>query len=95
MDQTIRYKDDEIRQEYPDTERTADKELLASEKTSLIKNAIDDLPEKYKTAIILRHTEEKSYEEIAEILDLPLGTIKARIFRAREMLKKSLKDVLF
>lgn len=95
MDQTVRYKDDEIRQEYPDTEGRADKELLASEKTRLIKKAIDDLPEKYKTAIILRHTEEKSYEEIAEILDLPLGTIKARIFRAREMLKKSLKDVIF
>lgn len=95
MDQTVRYKDDEIRQEYPDTERTADNELLASEKTRLIKKAIDNLPEKYKTAIILRHTDEKSYEEIAEILDLPLGTIKARIFRAREMLKKSLKEVIY
>lgn len=95
MDQSIRYKDDEIKQEYADPERTADKEMLASEKSQLIKAAIENLPEKYKTAILLRHTEEKSYDEIATLLDLPLGTVKARIFRAREMLKKSLKDILY
>lgn len=95
MDQTIRYKDDEIKQEYADTDRMADKELLADEKTKLIKQAIDALPEKYKTAIELRHHQEKSYDEIAQLLNLPLGTVKARIFRAREMLKKSLKDVIF
>ena len=59
-----------------------------------IREAIQNLPEKYRTAIVLRHNEEKSYEEIAEILDLPLGTVKARIFRAREMLKKELRDIL-
>ena len=95
MDQTVRYKDDEIKQEYPDIEKTADKDLLAGEKTRLIRQAIDELPEKYRTAITLRHSEEKSYEDIAQLLELPLGTVKARIFRAREMLKKSLKDILF
>ena len=95
MEQTIRYKDDRIKHEYADGEKAADKELLASEKTRLIRKAIADLPEKYRTAIELRHQEEKSYDEIAEILHIPLGTVKARIFRAREMLKKSLKDLLF
>lgn len=95
MDQTIRYKDEAIKQEYADPEQSSDKSLLASEKTKLIHQAIENLPEKYRTAIIMRHTEERSYEEIATMLDLPLGTIKARIFRAREMLKKSLKDVLY
>ena len=95
MDQTIRYKDDEIKTEYADTERTADKDLLAREKTKLIKQAIESLPEKYKTAIKLRHHEEMSYEDIAQLLDLPLGTVKARIFRAREMLKKTLRDAIF
>jgi RNA polymerase sigma-70 factor (ECF subfamily) len=94
MDQTIKYKDDEIQQEYADEDPTADNIMLADEKSKMIHNAILDLPEKYKTAIILRHQDEKSYEEIAQILDLPLGTVKARIFRAREMLKKSLKDIL-
>jgi len=61
----------------------------------MIQRAIDSLPEKYRLSIILRHNEEKSYEEIAEIMEIPLGTVKARIFRAREMLKKKLKDKLF
>ena len=95
MEQTIRYKDDEIKHEYPDTERAADKELLASEKTMLIREAIEKLPEKYRTAIETRHRKEMSYDEIAGILQIPLGTVKARIFRAREMLKKILKDVLY
>jgi RNA polymerase sigma-70 factor (ECF subfamily) len=60
----------------------------------MIQEAIQTLPEKYYTAIVLRHNDEKSYEEIAEILDLPLGTVKARIFRAREMLNKVLKERL-
>lgn len=94
MDQTIQYKDDEIRQEYADNDPTADNVILANEKSMTIRNAILKLPEKYRTAIVLRHNEEKSYEEIAEILDLPLGTVKARIFRAREMLKKELRDIL-
>ena len=72
MDQTVRYKDDEIKQEYPDIEKTADKDLLAGEKTRLIRQAIDELPEKYRTAITLRHSEEKSYEDIAQLLELPL-----------------------
>lgn len=95
IEQTIRYKDDEIRHEYPDTERAADKELLATEKSGRIHKAIKDLPEKYRIAIEMRHRDEMSYDEIAENLQIPLGTVKARIFRAREMLKKNLKDVLF
>ncbi|NOX89571.1 MAG: sigma-70 family RNA polymerase sigma factor [Calditrichaeota bacterium] len=95
MDQPIQYKDEEIKQEYPDYEPTIDTEMVASEKSIIIRQAINKLPEKYRVAIILRHHEEKSYEEIAAILDLPLGTVKARIFRAREMLKKLLKDSLY
>ena len=95
MEQTVRYKDDEIKHDYADHEKRADKDLLAVEKAEMIRGAIRKLPEKYQTAINLRHRDEKSYDEIAEILDIPLGTVKARIFRAREMLKKSLKDILF
>ena len=65
--------------------------MLATERSRIIREAIKTLPEKYYTAIVLRHTEEKSYEEIAEMLGLPIGTVKARIFRAREMLNKALK----
>ncbi|MCB0273307.1 MAG: sigma-70 family RNA polymerase sigma factor, partial [Calditrichaeota bacterium] len=69
-------------------------QLLNRERSAMINNAIDGLPERYRHVILLRHKEEKSYEEIAEILKLPLGTVKARIFRAREMLNKSIKHLL-
>ena len=94
IDKPIQYKDSEIHQELPDPELNPEKSILASERSSIIREAIESLPEKYYTAIVLRHTEEKSYEEIAEILHLPIGTVKARIFRAREMLNKALKDRL-
>jgi RNA polymerase sigma-70 factor (ECF subfamily) len=94
LDKPIQYKDSEIHQEIPDPELNPEKSILASERSSIIREAIETLPEKYYTAIVLRHTEEKSYEEISEILRLPIGTVKARIFRAREMLNKALKDRL-
>jgi len=94
LDKPIQYKDSEMQQEYPDPELNAEKILIARERSRIIHEAINSLPKKYYRAIDLRHRAEKSYEEIAEILDLPLGTVKARIFRAREMLNKLLKDKL-
>ena len=91
INKPVQSKDGELDREFPDTSMSPDKSLLSEERASIIETAIDELPENYKTAIILRHSEEKSYEEISKILDIPLGTVKARIFRAREMLKKKLK----
>jgi RNA polymerase sigma-70 factor (ECF subfamily) len=48
---------------------------------------VDRLPEHYRIVVMLRHQEDLSYEEIAEALDLPLGTVKARIHRARALLR--------
>jgi RNA polymerase sigma factor (sigma-70 family) len=48
---------------------------------------IDSLPEHYRIVVVLRHQQDLSYEEIATALELPLGTVKARIHRAREILK--------
>jgi len=59
---------------------------------ALVGQAIEDLPDKYRDVIKLRHMQEKSYQEISDILDKPLGTVKAHIFRAREMLYKAMKD---
>jgi RNA polymerase sigma-70 factor (ECF subfamily) len=58
----------------------------------MLNQAIQQLPEKYRRVIQLRHTEERTYEEIAEMLRLPIGTVKAHIFRAREMLYKNLRN---
>ncbi|KAA3615103.1 MAG: sigma-70 family RNA polymerase sigma factor [Calditrichaeota bacterium] len=95
MDESIKYKDDEIKQEYADPEPDVEFDLVAEERKSIIRTAIDQLPEKYRIVIEMRHQKEYSYEQISEDLDLPLGTVKARIFRAREMLNKSLRGKLF
>lgn len=55
-----------------------------------IVNAIEDLPEKYRSCIVLSDVEDFSYKEIAEILDVPIGTVMSRLHRARDILKKKL-----
>jgi len=55
-----------------------------------LRAAIDELPEKYRTAITLFHLQGKQYEEIAAVLNLPLGTVKTHLFRAKELLRKAL-----
>ncbi|MDZ7269375.1 MAG: sigma-70 family RNA polymerase sigma factor [candidate division KSB1 bacterium] len=94
LDKPIQSSEGELKREYADVHAITDNELLSTEKSSLIAQAIAELPPRYREAIILRHTEEKSYEEIAQITGVPLGTVKARIFRAREMLKHKLKGKL-
>jgi len=95
MDMPIESKDGQIKREFSDSSFLPDDPLLSKEKNRLIEEAIASLPEKYRISIVLRHHEEKSYEEISQILGIPLGTVKARIFRAREMLKKQLKGTIF
>jgi RNA polymerase sigma-70 factor (ECF subfamily) len=55
-----------------------------------IVNAIEDLPEKYRSCIVLSDVEDFSYKEIAEILDVPIGTVMSRLHRGRNILKKKL-----
>jgi RNA polymerase sigma-70 factor (ECF subfamily) len=83
---------EEMEIEIPDPSTQTDKEIISKQRNKLVLEAIQSLPEKYRLVIEMRHMEEKSYQEIAEILDLPLGTVKAHIFRARELLFKFLKD---
>ncbi len=59
-----------------------------------IKKAMDDLPEDLRTAIMLRELDGMSYEEIAEAMSCPIGTVRSRIFRAREAIDKKLRPVL-
>lgn len=75
----------------PDEKQLADADLLDEERKQVIARAIAALPEKYRMPIVLRDVEGKSYEEVAEILQLGLGTTKSRISRARGLLKEKLK----
>lgn len=60
----------------------------------MLEQAITCLPPKYKTAFLLRDVEQMSYEEVAQILGVPLGTVKSRVNRARAVLKEELKPKL-
>jgi len=77
--------------EVEDTNSLPDIELIKSEKAEVVEAAIAALPEKYRTIINLRHSEELDYAEIAERLKLPLGTVKVNLFRARKMLGIALR----
>jgi RNA polymerase sigma-70 factor (ECF subfamily) len=68
-----------------------DANLLEEEQKQVVARAIAAMPEKYRLPIVLRDIEGKSYEEVAEILNLGLGTTKSRISRARGLLKEKLK----
>ncbi len=85
-------KDGEVEVQLPDETYATDKKIIKKERKVIIHEAINNLPEKYRLVIQLRHMEELSYDEISEQLDLPLGTVKAHIFRARELLYKALID---
>ena len=69
---------------------SADKEIFRKELSGILAAEIDRLPAIYKTLITLYHNEELSYDEIAEITQLPEGTLKNYLFRARKALKDSL-----
>ena len=78
----------------PDERSLPDKDLIDSERSRQIEKAIAALPDKYRAPIVLREIEERSYDEIAEILGLGLGTTKSRINRARGLLKEKLRNYL-
>lgn len=71
---------------------SADDELLAQEKQSIIREALNALPTDYKTVLILREYNDLSYADIAKILKISQQAVKSRIFRARSELRKLLKD---
>lgn len=73
---------------------TPERQLLTDEIASTIRRALEILPEDLRTAITLRELEGLSYEEIAEAMDCPIGTVRSRIFRAREAIDKDLKPLL-
>ncbi|MBE2897155.1 RNA polymerase sigma factor RpoE [Pasteurellaceae bacterium TAE3-ERU1] len=68
--------------------------VLSSELKDVIFETIAALPEELKTAITLRELEELSYEEIAEIMECPVGTVRSRIFRAREIINSKIAPLM-
>ena len=69
---------------------TPEQETERRERRSEIEGIVRLLPEAYRELIVLRHSNDLSYEEIAEVTGLPLGTVKNRLFRAREAMRNEL-----
>jgi len=68
--------------------------LFKDELQKTVLNTIENLPEDLKSAIMLREIEGLSYEEIAAVMECPVGTVRSRIFRARETIDKKIKPLL-
>lgn len=66
--------------------------LMEGERNRKLWDLVDKLPEEFKEVIVLRHLEELSYEEISKILNLKLGTVKNRIFKARQYLLEMMEE---
>lgn len=73
---------------------TPESMLLTDEIQATVEGAIQELPEELRTAIVLRELEGMSYEEIAAAMDCPVGTVRSRIFRAREAISSRLQPLL-
>lgn len=73
---------------------TPERHLLTDEIARTVQEALDALPDDLRTAIVLRELEGMSYEEIANAMDCPIGTVRSRIFRAREAIDKRLRPLL-
>jgi RNA polymerase sigma-70 factor (ECF subfamily) len=73
---------------------TPETELMTKELAQTVKQAIEALPQELKTAISLRELDGLSYEEIAELMQCPIGTVRSRIFRARESVAEKLRPLL-
>lgn len=94
IDKPISMEESDATYELPDSRYEPDKHIIQKQRATLIQEAIDKLPEKYRRVIMMRHTNELDYSEIAKILKLPIGTVKAHIFRARELLNKYLRGAI-
>jgi RNA polymerase sigma-70 factor (ECF subfamily) len=79
---------DRIASEAPDPEES----IISKQKSKLMREIVDRLKPHYKLLVEMRYFKEMSYEEISVELDLPLGTVKAQLFRARDFLYQILKD---
>jgi len=82
--------DGDIPQQVADWSSSPDKVYEVNELRADTQHAISGLPPKYKVVVVLRHLHDMSYDEIARVLNIPQGTVKTRLFRAREILRRRL-----
>jgi RNA polymerase sigma-70 factor (ECF subfamily) len=71
-------------------QKQAEDSLELRARQAIVREQMEELPAKYRSVLILRHLQEMTYEEMADILTMPIGTIKTQLFRARHLLKERL-----
>lgn len=85
---------DEGREPAADRTSSPEEMVVRGAVSEIVQKAVMNLPERYRTVVVMRHLHGMSIEEIAEITKLPSGTVKTHLFRAREMLRERLRPVL-
>ncbi len=86
-----RYSNEEIT-DRADSTPGPEAQAVAADEAQRLRAAVEALPEKYRTVITLYHLQGRQYDEIAGVLDIPLGTVKTHLFRAKELLRKALSE---
>ncbi len=89
------YLDEEGQEYLQDDGPTSEERVLEKERDKLVHRAVDELPEKLKTAILLYYMEELSMAQIAEVTKVPTGTVKSRLYQARKLLEKKLEGMIY
>ncbi|MBL4624451.1 MAG: sigma-70 family RNA polymerase sigma factor [Flavobacteriales bacterium] len=82
----------EIKIDLKSSTRDPEEEIIRKQKIKLMRNVVEQLKPRYRELVELRYFKELSYEEISEELEIPLGTVKAQLFRARDFLYQILKN---
>lgn len=93
LDITRGQSDTTIGDSLPGRGRSPEAQAISSERDRQVMSALDEIKQEYRVALILREIEELSYEEIAETLGISIGTVKSRIARGREELRRRVKDL--
>ena len=80
----------EITERLVDREKRPEEQLISKENIRTVRIVVDKLDDDFRSVVVLRELEEFSYEEIAEILDIPIGTVRSRLHRARTIIREQL-----
>ncbi|MGH9943606.1 MAG: sigma-70 family RNA polymerase sigma factor [Pyrinomonadaceae bacterium] len=92
QDLTAQSEDGPYERPVPSGAPTPEQQCVSAERRAEIEDVVQALPAAYRELILLRHAHDMSYDEIAEVTGLPLGTVKNRIFRAREAMRQPLVE---
>jgi RNA polymerase sigma-70 factor (ECF subfamily) len=93
LEEIIELEETTVRRQIEDPSPTPSEQVEHHERVDMLQNAINSLPDYQRMMIVMYHTENRSYEEIAEMLDLPIGTVKSRLNRARLSLREKLEPL--